>query len=272
MQWLGSLNRLTALKRLKLRRDEPHLRSRNALKLRVAPSPCHEMLEEKLMFKLPELVELIWWGIQPPKGELVLIGPKLTKVYFREVESLGITVENAALEELTLIQRERIQFMLVSPQDQLKKLRSLEVEECKESGRHLIQDFDLMRNLKRLVYHGFPATCMPTSFHEGLEDISLAPLIWTQDLPSGLKGLRNLKTFAFRSNSWDKITLSNMRRPYADILPIENLNMLQLGDNYYMRQPDGTLQLLDGNRLHDTPHGQYLAGLRPQVTPGGTIV
>ena len=248
VQWLGSLNMLTALKRLEVRRniDDPLLRSQTAVKLRVVPPQCHEMLETKLVYKLPNLVEFLWLGIQPLQEELVLASPKLTYVLFRESISMRVTVEDAALEEVNFIQCEEIQFTLESPQEQLKNLWSLEVEDCSEIGRHLIEDIHLMRNLENLCYEGFPATCMPTSFPKGLQCIQLAPFDWSQDLPGGLKELHNLKTFSFVSKSeesWDNNTLSNIKRPFADLLPIDSLDCLHLGYNSYKRQPDGTLQL-----------------------------
>ena len=140
-----------------------------------------------------------------------------------------------------------------------------------ETGRHLFQDLDKRTNLEYVRYVDFPATCMPTSFSESLQEIELQPVDWSQGLLRGLKQLHNLKKFSFHCEwkFWDNVTLSNIRRPYADLLPIDSLDDLQLGFNCNERQPDGALQLSSYSGLHDTPHGQYLAGLRTQAAPSG---
>ena len=260
---LKSLNTLTALTSLKLDYFNPFFHTDTA-DLWVEPHPCHETLEEKLTLQLPNLVELLWC-IQPLQKELILSCPKVTKVIFMGFDSVRMKVEKAALEELVIASCDQIQFTLLSMQDQLQNLWSLEVNRCSEVGRHLLQDVDQMSNLQKLEYKGFPAACMPTRYPKGLQEIWLRPLDWSQDLPRGLKGLCNLKSFVFQSESkfWDNGMLSNIKRPYTDFLPVDSLERLHLGFNGYERQPDGSFKSLQKS------HEQHFAacGLRLPVAP-----
>lgn len=262
VRYLDSLDMLKALKKLELRRDHPFLYDPEKIKLLVTLPPSHEIPGETLTLKLPDLAELDWHDIQPLQKELVLSCPKLAHADFVGIESIRIKVEHALLKCLTLAGRDTL-FVVDHPEVQLQSLQSLNVDESSETGRHLMQDLDQRTNLKCLRYVDFPATCMPTSFPGSLQEIELSSLDWSQGLPKGLKELHSLKKFSFYSECkfWDNITLSNIKRPYADLLPFSNLDYLRLGFNCYERQPDGALQLSDVSELHDTPHGQYLAGL-----------
>ncbi len=260
---------LTALEWLKLECDLPYVNVSGIIKLWVVRPPTREKLGNQLTFELPNLVSLEWHRVQPMQEELVLSCPKLELVVFEDINSMRIMVKDAALVNLKLANCEEIQSALVSPQDLLGKTRSLSVHKCSEVERCLIQDIGHMRNLERLYYRGFPAACMPTSFPESLQEIHLCPDDWSQGLPRGLKGLHNMKKFTFYNECkfWDNMTLCNIKKPFRELLPTASLNELQLGMNVYERQPDGALQLSDHSMLHDTPHGQYLAGLRPQPAP-----
>ena len=89
-----------------------------------------------------------------------------------------------------------------------------------------------MRNLKNLELLDFPSEHISKSLPQSLRELCLAPYDWRQDLPRGLKDLRNLEEFQFQSarKSWD------ITRPLGEFLPIHSLKCLKLGAKTFSKE------------------------------------
>ena len=122
------------------------------------------------------------------------------------------------------------------PQIRFEKLTDLAVSGCIELGKPMIQDVGQMQHLERLLYTDFYTACLPTSFPQSLQSISLSPLDRHCDLPRGLKDLINLTELTFGSNSmsWD------FTKPLAELLPMDSLERLTLGSYKYVRKDSGS--------------------------------
>ncbi len=217
---LGNVSMLTALQRLEL-------------PIHFTPGwygPLMRDLEgQKIVLKLPHLVFLRLDFFR--NGELVVICPKLAEARFRAMASMRIEVEEAALSCLSLAGCDRVKGLVESLKDKLQRLETLIFRHCGDVGVHLTNDICKMTCLQTLKYTGFLAACVSSSFlqslHEmqGLHELNLCPNDWPLDLPEGLKGLHQLKMFRFDSNcvAWE------IRRPLNELLPVDNLEELQLG-------------------------------------------
>ena len=217
---LGIISTLTSLQRLRV--HWPH--SYRTLQMPSRRKPC-----SKLVLRLPRLLEVCLVHLE--EGELVLACPRLARAELSHARSLRLNVEDAAIEALKCIGCNRVQMAMCFPEDQLKKLKNLYVRECKEIGRHLIEDVDLMME-------GFHAARMPRSFPGSLQDSELSPIRWSRDdsrtggpqrlrdLPGGLKELQQLTRFCF-SKLW------HMTRPPVELLPMDSLRAVHLRDNYF---------------------------------------
>ena len=99
-------------------------------------------------------------------------------------------------------------------------------------GRRLIEDIYRMKHLHKLEYEDFPSGCMPKLFPRSLCHIALCPLGWSQNLPEGLRELRQLRVFNFRgpAQSW-KLT-----RPIAELLPMDELTVIIFNSTMFVRQ------------------------------------
>ena len=175
VQCLQSLGMLTALQNLEL----------------YGPYSLHGPSGAAYTLKLPHLASLYCASLS---GELVLSCPELLRARFSFTSLRPIMVEDAALEDLVLKDCNNIHVALA--QDQLLKLKVLIVQECREVGRHLIEEVSEMRNLRTLAYEPFPTACMPTSFPLSLWEVFLFPRGWCSNLPEGLKGLQELRVFS----------------------------------------------------------------------------
>ena len=189
--------------------------------------PQLDLSGETLTLELPHLVNLRWTFLG--HGNLVLSCPKLAGAYFDKCESLHILMEDAALTDIMLYGCRETQVEAKSAEDHFPKLEYLTVVRCKEAGKHLIEYVGQMRRLKNLSYGYFPAACMPKSFPQSLEDITLCALDWRHDLPEGLTELPRLRSFYFTtsSKSW------KIARPLAELLPLRGLDNLQLAGRCY---------------------------------------
>ena len=156
---------------------------------------------ERLALALPHLTSLRLWDLE--QWKVVVSCPKLTKADFWNIGSLSMNT-GAALTRLTFQGCKDVKCASTTPETQFQKLKCLEVEDCSEVGKHLIQEVDQMKHLQRLTYKGFPAACMPEGFPQSLRYINLEPDTWSRSLPEGLKGLLKglleLKKFYFCAN------------------------------------------------------------------------
>ncbi len=154
---------LTNLRKLWLMADWPS----------VCLSSCTYMLEG-FELKLPHLDSLRVWN--HGEGELVLLCPKLSQVWFSHNSSLHIWVEDAALDNATLTHCKNVLLVVTFRDKWLQNLVELDVRDSNEVGRRLIEDISQMHRLQVLVYDSFPAACMPQRFPHGLRDLRLMPL------------------------------------------------------------------------------------------------
>ena len=214
-QLFGSVSVLTALQSLEL--------------CPMTPGWCGPYLRDlkgqKFHFKLPHLLSLRLVHVR--NGELVLSCPKLAKAHFQWTDFLRIEVEDAALECLVI--NDNGNFCFEGPGRHLDKLKSLSVKDCGNMVRHLTEDLGEMNCLQKLEYADFPQACMPRSFPQSLQEIELRPCDWFLDLPRGLKELHQLHSLQFDSDceSWE------IRRPLAELLPVDKLWKLHLGCRAY---------------------------------------
>ena len=222
---LESLGMLTALQKLKFDGRPPPLGAGDGAS--VGQSPYCTLPGKKLALNLPHLTSLRLSGLKA--GAIVLSCPELTDISLVDTQLLRLKIEDAALESLVLTQCKPVQFALTSPETQLEKLRSLSVRKCSESGRHLIQDISHMSSLQTLRYGEFPAACMPSSFPQGLQDVSLNPLDWCLNLPEGLQELCELREFVFDTSRrpWEFTV------PLARLLPVQTLEKVAVGQHRY---------------------------------------
>ena len=217
---LGVLNMLTALQKLEA----------GDLDLCIWVRPlCHDLLEQKVALKLPNLVSLRMSALG--HGILVLSCPKLAKLQFIAMRSLRIEVKEAALDDVMLKRCNHFAMVFSSPKDQLQELLSLHVSQSSETGRPLIEDLSHMRRLRTLVYTAFPTECMPTSFPLGLESLTLCPLDWYGDIPEGVDKMG----YVFEDYpEWYFTELKD------ELLSLESLKTLHLGEFQYRRSKDGS--------------------------------
>ena len=192
-----------------------------------------EIAAIRVTLRLPQLVYLSLGGFE--EGELILSCPRLAEAWFIRTYQLCITIEEADLQSLVLINGQQLQFAAKSPVSQLQKLKAMFVSRCSEPGGCIIEDVALMPHLQTLFYQDFPAACMPTRFPQSLLELHLSPLDWHQGLPWGFKGLNNLKFMSFcpSCKSWD------FTQPWDEFLPTESLEHVTLGSSKYIRENCG---------------------------------
>ncbi len=229
---LGSLGMLTALRNLKVTYKVRHTRS------------YWNLAGQTLAWNLPHLESLDLEHLE--QGELVLLCLKLANAAFTDTQSLRVKVEQAALASLALSNCKMLQITLNAPEDQLCHLSVLNVSNCSEVDRHLIEDVGHMRHLHTLRYGNIPAACMPRNFPQSLHHISMASLDWCLDLPEGLQRLHELKTFSFtpKCESYD------LTKPLDGLLPLEGLQDLTLGPYKYFPEKLRRGYLLESCRVN----------------------
>ncbi len=240
-QHLQSLGMLTALQKLKFDgRTPPSGAGGSAV---VGKPPHCSLPGKKLALSLPHLTSLRLSGLKA--GAIVLSCPKLAEISLVDTQLLRLKIEDAALESLVLYQCEPVQFALKSPETQLQKLRSLSVRHCSEAGRHLIQDISQMSSLQTLCYGNFAAACMPSSFPQGLQDVSLSPDDWCLNLPEGLEELHELREFRFNTprRPWEFTV------PLASLLPVHSLERVGVAHHRYQRRDESKWKELDEQTL-----------------------
>ncbi len=219
---LGSLGTLTALKILSINKGRHH-----------PQNPRRDLSGEKIALKLPNLACLSVSELQD--GEFVLSCPKLEVAWCFNCKSIQVTLlEDDELGFLMLQDCIQVQVAGGRPEAQFCKLKDLAVSGCTELGRPIIQDISRMQHLERLLYTGFYTACLPTSFPQSLQSISLSPLD-RHYLPRGLKDLTNLTELTIKCNgmSWD------INVPLAEVLPMNSLEQLTLGSYTYVREDSG---------------------------------
>ncbi len=212
-QDLESLAMLTALQRLEV---QPY-------KSTSSPRGCphYEMAWKSVALRLPNLVSLELSGIA--EGAFILSCPKLEILRVDNSWLLHIKVEKAALDVLEVRELEDVRIDL--PVEQLQRLRSLYYGGPNMVDTHLIEDMRQMTALQELEFEDCLAEYFPSSYPQSLQKISIQPWQWCQDLPRGLKDLRNLEDFSFMCTckTWD------ITKPLAELLPVHGLKCLQLG-------------------------------------------
>ena len=220
---LEAINMLTALQKLRM-----CTKAAEAPDPRMQPPYC-SLSGKTLTWKLPHLDHLAPCCLK--EGTIVLSCPKLAEISFARTESLRVKIEDAALEDLVLSHCYDNQFALDCPETQLQSLKKLAVEECFEEGRHVIEDVSHMVNLQELYYLDVPAECMPTSFPQSLQKITLYSHDWCLDVPKGLKDLHLLTAFIFNSTRrpWE------FTEPLARSLPVDSLIWVSVGCETYCR-------------------------------------
>ena len=161
-----------------------------------AGPPRYDMAGGKLVLKLPNLLFL---GVASlSNGELILSAPRVEQVWFINNNSFQVSmIELHDLDLLMLKDCKKIQIAGGALEKQLPVFRSLIVSGSSELGRLVIEDLGKMQRLVRVSYSDFPASRMPASFPQSLEDIHLNPSRWYRDLPAGLKQCTKLKTLSF---------------------------------------------------------------------------
>ncbi|KAL2052819.1 hypothetical protein ABVK25_007060 [Lepraria finkii] len=180
---LESLGSLTALKLLMILPEGPY---------RPGP-PRYDMSGAKLVLNLPKLEFLFVCSLS--NGELILSAPRVEQVWFINNNSFQVSmIELHDLDLLMLKDCKQIQVAGDALEKQFPKFRSLIVSGSSEVGRLVIEDLGKMQQLERESYSDFPASRMPASFLQSLEDIHLDPSRWYRDLPAGLKQCTKLKT------------------------------------------------------------------------------
>ena len=217
-QDLETLSIFTALRTLKIT---------SHYKLATCRHPCHDLSEQRVALRLPNLVELELSYLQD--GELILSCPKLADIHVEETKSLDITIESSALVWLSLTNSDDLSFN--APADQLQELQDLSVRGCWEVWpNELLEDVCHMRSLQHLEYLDISTECIPSSFPQSLQTVAFRSYDWKQDLPTGLHDLPSLKTFRFDSEckTWE------ITRPLADLLPVLNLERLVLGSQSFL--------------------------------------
>ena len=115
---------------------------------------------------------------------------------------------------------------------QFPKFRSLIVSGSSEVGRLVPEDLGKMQRLERVSYSDFPASRIPGSFPQSLEDIHLDPSRWYHDLPAGLKQCTKLKTLNFFTNR-ESVYFT---KPWTELVPIHSLEKVTLGHSEYVRE------------------------------------
>ena len=225
---LEALSFLTALQKLHVEFSRP-LRTAPGTGLTLAG--LRNMSKQNYVFRLPHLVSLRVTGLC--QGELVLSCPKLATAYFKDIRFSYVEVEDAALTSLALEGCQWVHVAAGTLNDQLRNLESLSVKaRCVEVDRCLIEVVYRMEHLQRLDYEDFPSGCMPKLFPQSLCHIALSPLGWSQNLPEGLKELRQLRVFNFRGPAWSwKLT-----RPIAELLPMDQLTVIIFNSTMFVRQ------------------------------------
>lgn len=191
MQNLEALGTLTALQKLEVWCIVPEEWSEESrewpeepLEWSEGPLAIRSMSGESLTLKLPHLTLLRLHYLMD--GVIYLSCPKLTIARFEETNSFCIEVHEAALERLELDDCRGVQCMIRSPEDQLQSLKHLVVVGCSEEGHCLIESLAHTRQLETLIYKGFPETCMPTEFPEGLRKCEINPIDWERGHARGL--------------------------------------------------------------------------------------
>ena len=197
--------------------------------------PYHDMSGEKLVLKLPSLGFLCVTDLED--GELVLSTPRVEQAWFVNTKVLQITMREVDdLDCLYLKDCKQVRVAGPALKKQYPKLRSLMVSGSSEVDRLILEDVGQMQRLEQLNYEGFPAACMPASFPQSLQMISLNPYGWRHDLPGGLKQCTKLKHLTFNTNrkSWE------FTKPWTECLPLDSLERVGLGQCKYVRQAYGS--------------------------------
>ena len=237
---LEALNMLTALQKLEIGNVQPGTR----------PSWCvHHcnLAEKRLDLKLPHLVSLGMYAVK--HSTIVLSCPKLAEAIFRLTAFLEIQVKDAVLDRLEFSSCKDIQFVILSPEEQLRNLRSLHVLKCGVIGGSIFDDVSHMSYLETLVYLDFPATSMPSTFPQGLQTLQLAPFVWTDNVPRGVEELHELKLFNFVPFVYKVTQPWYKTQPAADMSSIDSLKDLRLGHCRYIRTGNGPLEPVRSGEL-----------------------